>query len=43
MARHKVFIGRSWPSMPQHVRVTVGTAGEMARFRQAFAKVMAQR
>jgi histidinol-phosphate aminotransferase len=43
MARHKVFIGRSWPSMPQHVRVTVGTAGEMARFREAFAKVMAQR
>jgi histidinol-phosphate aminotransferase len=43
MSRHKVFIGRSWPSMPQHVRVTVGTAGEMARFRQAFAKVMAQR
>ena len=43
MARHKVFIGRSWPSMPQHVRVTVGIAGEMVRFREAFAKVMAQR
>jgi len=41
MARHKVFVGRSWPSMPQHVRVTVGTAEEMARFREAFAAVMA--
>lgn len=41
MARHKVFVGRSWPAMPQHVRVTVGTDAEMKRFREAFAKVMA--
>jgi len=41
MARHRVFVGRSWPSMPNHVRVTVGTDGEMARFREAFAKVTA--
>ena len=41
MAQHKVFIGRSWPSMPQHVRITVGTEEEMRRFREAFAKVMA--
>lgn len=40
MARHKVFVGRSWPALPRHVRVTVGTAGEMARFRDAFARVM---
>ena len=39
MARHKVFVGRSWPAMPRHVRVTVGTAAEMARFREAFAVV----
>ncbi|WP_372014172.1 pyridoxal phosphate-dependent aminotransferase [Pseudoxanthomonas sp. 10H] len=41
MARHKVFVGRSWPAMPRHVRVTVGTAEEMRRFREAFAQVMA--
>ena len=41
MARHKVFVGRSWPAMPRHVRVTVGTAAEMARFREAFAVVTA--
>ncbi len=40
MARHKVFVGRSWPALPRHVRVTVGTAGEMARFREAFVRVM---
>lgn len=41
MAKHGVFVGRSWPSMPRHVRVTVGTAEEMARFRETFEKVMA--
>ncbi|KAF1710536.1 aminotransferase [Pseudoxanthomonas kalamensis DSM 18571] len=41
MASHKVFVGRSWPSMPQHVRVTVGTAVEMQKFCQAFDQVMA--
>lgn len=40
MAAHKVFVGRSWPSMPSHVRVTIGTTAEMAKFREAFAKVM---
>ena len=38
--RENVAIGRSWSSMPNHVRVSIGTADEMARFRQAFAKVM---
>ncbi|MFT3762827.1 MAG: pyridoxal phosphate-dependent aminotransferase [Pseudoxanthomonas sp.] len=41
MAGHKVFVGRSWPSMPQRVRVTVGTEVEMQKFREAFAKVTA--
>lgn len=40
MAEHKVFVGRSWPIWPQHVRVTVGTEQEMQRFREAFEKVM---
>ena len=41
MIAHKVAIGRSWPSLPNHVRVTLGTREEMARFKTAFAKVMA--
>jgi histidinol-phosphate aminotransferase len=40
MLKHKVAIGRSWPSLPQHVRVTIGTAAEMARFKTAFEAVM---
>lgn len=40
MARHRVFVGRSWPALPRHVRITVGTATEMACFREAFANVM---
>ena len=39
MADNGVVIGRSWPIWPQRVRVTVGTEGEMAAFRRAFAKV----
>lgn len=40
MAERGVVIGRSWPIWPQRVRVTVGTEGEMARFREAFAAVV---
>ena len=40
MLAEKVAIGRTWPSMPKHVRVTIGTREEMAKFRTAFAKVM---
>ena len=40
MAKENVMIGRVWPSMPTWVRVTVGTAEEMSRFRFAFQKVM---
>jgi histidinol-phosphate aminotransferase len=40
MLRHNIAVGRSWPSLPTHVRVTIGTAEEMARFKTAFAKVM---
>jgi histidinol-phosphate aminotransferase len=39
MLREKVAIGRTWPSMPNHVRVSIGTRDEMAKFREAFAKV----
>ncbi len=40
MLKQKVAIGRTWPSMPQHVRISIGTADEMAKFREAFARVM---
>jgi len=41
MAQEKVYIGRVWPSWPNHVRVTVGTQDEMNKFKAAFLKVMA--
>lgn len=40
MAKENVLIGRVWPIMPTHVRVTVGTQEEMERFQAAFLKVM---
>jgi histidinol-phosphate aminotransferase len=40
MQENKVFVGRVWPSWPTHVRVSVGTRDEMAKFKSAFAKVM---
>ena len=33
-------VGRPWPVWPTHVRITVGTADEMSRFRTAFQQVM---
>lgn len=41
LRREKVFIGRVWPVWPTHVRVTVGSREEMAKFKAAFLKVMA--
>ena len=40
MLQHKIAIGRSWPSLPTHVRVTIGTREEMAKFKAAFSRVM---
>ena len=40
MAAQKVFIGRVWPSWPTHVRVSIGTKEEMAKFKTAFEKSM---
>ncbi len=40
MITKKVYIGRVWPVRPTHVRVTVGTSDEMAKFRAAFKEVM---
>jgi histidinol-phosphate aminotransferase len=40
LIKEKVAIGRTWPSMPNHVRITIGTREEMAKFRAAFGRVM---
>jgi histidinol-phosphate aminotransferase len=40
MAAQHVFVGRSWPIWPNQMRVSVGTAADMQRFKQAFAKVI---
>jgi histidinol-phosphate/aromatic aminotransferase/cobyric acid decarboxylase-like protein len=39
MLGHNIAIGRSWPSMPTHVRVTIGTRDQMTRFKTAFEQV----
>jgi histidinol-phosphate aminotransferase len=40
MIKQKVYIGRVWPVWPTHVRVTVGTRDDMAKFKVAFKEVM---
>ncbi|MBC8166673.1 MAG: pyridoxal phosphate-dependent aminotransferase [Bryobacteraceae bacterium] len=40
MQADKVYIGRVWPVWPTHVRVSIGTKEEMAKFKTSFAKVM---
>lgn len=41
MAAENVYVGRVWPAWPTHVRITVGTKDEMAKFKTALLKVMA--
>ena len=40
MVKEKVVIGRTWPSWPTFVRVSIGTKEEMEKFKVAFGKVM---
>jgi histidinol-phosphate aminotransferase len=40
MLEHKVAIGRCWAALPSHVRVTIGTAAEMEKFKAAFERVV---
>jgi len=40
-ASENVFVGRAWPAVPTHLRVTVGTQSEMERFQEAFLRVVA--
>ena len=41
LRQEKVYIGRLWPSWPNHVRVSIGTHDEMEKFKAAYLKVMA--
>jgi histidinol-phosphate aminotransferase len=40
MRKDKIFIGRTWPSWPTYVRVSIGTPEEMEKFQASFLKVM---
>lgn len=40
MHKEKVVIGRTRPTLPNHVRVSIGTRDEVAKFREAFRRVM---
>jgi len=40
LLEQKVAIGRTWRSMPDHVRISIGTREEMTKFRAAFGRVM---
>jgi histidinol-phosphate aminotransferase len=42
MVQRNVFIGRVFPALPTHVRVTVGTRADMDGFQAAFGSVMSQ-
>jgi histidinol-phosphate aminotransferase len=41
LRNEKIYVGRVWPSWPNHVRVSIGTQDEMNKFKTAFVKVMA--
>jgi histidinol-phosphate aminotransferase len=40
LAAKDMYVGRIWPAWPTQLRITVGTADEMASFRKAFTEVM---
>lgn len=40
LAAREIYVGREWSAWPNFMRVTVGTAEEMAAFRRAFAEVV---
>jgi histidinol-phosphate aminotransferase len=41
LAAKDMYVGRIWPAWPTQLRITVGTADEMAAFRKSFTEVMA--
>jgi histidinol-phosphate/aromatic aminotransferase/cobyric acid decarboxylase-like protein len=42
LKRQNVYIGRPWPVWPTHVRVSIGSAPDMERFKTAFLAVVAR-
>ena len=40
MRDEHIYVGRVWKSWPTHVRVSIGTSEEMAKFKTAFSKIM---
>lgn len=40
MMGEKIYVGRSWAAWPNHSRISIGTADEMAKFKAAFSKIM---
>jgi histidinol-phosphate aminotransferase len=42
LKRQNVYIGRPWPVWPTHVRVSIGSAPDMERFKTAFLAVTAR-
>ena len=40
LAAKEMFVGRIWPAWPNQLRITVGTADEMAAFKKSFTEVM---
>jgi histidinol-phosphate aminotransferase len=41
LASREVFVGRPWAVWPTHVRVSLGSAEDMERFKEAFLEVTA--
>ena len=41
MQAEKVYVGRVWPAWPTYSRITIGTSGEMAKFKAATLKALA--
>ena len=39
LKRLDVYVGRPWPVWPTHVRVSIGSADDMRRFKKAFLEV----
>ena len=40
MKQRNVYVGRPWPVWPTHVRVSIGSASDMERFKRAFLEVV---
>jgi histidinol-phosphate aminotransferase len=41
LAQRKVYVGRPWPVWPTHVRISLGTAEDMSRFKAAWLDAVA--